>query len=44
MRSKIDVFQKFDTPIHRWNVYNTYSETQDKYELYFKNRFSEKNS
>jgi len=39
MRNKIDVFHKEDKPIHRWNKYNTVSEEQDRYDLYFKNRY-----
>ena len=43
MKSKINVFQQKETPVHRWNVYNTFSESKDKYDLYFKNRFTVKN-
>lgn len=42
MKTKIDVFQQKDKPIHRWNVYNTFSESKDKYNLYFKNRYNTK--
>ena len=44
MKSKINVYQQKENPVHRWNVYNTFSESKDKYDLYFKNRFTVKNA
>ena len=43
MKTKVNVYQQFDEAVHRWNVYNTFTETKDKYDLYFKNRYTVKN-
>lgn len=43
MKTKIDVLQKKDNPVHRWNVYDTFADKRDLYKLYFKNRYNTKN-
>jgi hypothetical protein len=42
MRSKIDIFQGLENPTHRWNKYDTNTYEEDKYDLFFKNRFKTK--